>query len=156
MVIMIKMDHSTFVYSIYIETTLEQLWDALTKGEITCQYWYGRRIDSDWKISSPVTIWLNYGQDIDMSGKVLEYQPLHRLSFSWNTHTDTGSKQDSPSRVIFDLESLGSVIKCTVTHDELQAGDMPSVGISEGWPIIMCSLKSFLETGKPLSITSNS
>jgi len=150
------MDHPTFVYSIYIETTLEQLWDALTKGEITSQYWYGRRIDSDWKISSPVTFWLNYGQDIDMSGKVLEYRPLRRLSFSWSTHTNTGSKQDSPSRVTFDLESLGLVIKCTVTHDELKAGDKASVGISEGWPIIMCSLKSFLETGKPLSITSNS
>ena len=147
------MNHPPFVYNIYIETTLDRLWDSLTKGDITCQYWYGRRIDSDWKIGSPVTFWLDYSQDIDMSGKVLEYKPLHRLAFSWNIQME-GAKNDSPSRVSFDLESLGSVVKCTLTHDELKTGEKVPSGVSEGWPIILCSLKSFLETGKPLSITS--
>ena len=148
------MNQPTFVYSIYIETTLDRLWDALTKPDMTCQYWYGRRIDSDWKIGSSVTFWLNYGQDIDMSGQVLEYKPLHRLSFSWDVGMMAGSKIKSSSRVTFDLESLGLVVKCTVTHDELKIGEKTPTGVSEGWPIIMCSLKSFLETGKPLSITS--
>ena len=148
------MDHPAFVYSVYIETTPDRLWDSLTKGDITCQYWYGRRIDSDWKIGSPVTFWLDYSQDIDMNGKVLEYKPLHRLSFSWNVQMGTGSKKESSSRLSFELESLGSVVKCTVTHDELQVGQRVPRGVSEGWPIVMCSLKSFLETGKPLSITS--
>ena len=150
------MNNLTFVYSIYIETTLDRLWDSLTKPDLTCQYWYGRRIDSDWKIGSPVTFWLDYNQDIDMSGQVLEYKPLHRLVFSWNIQMNTGSKKDSSSRVSFDLESLGPVVKCTVIHDELKIGEKVPAGVSEGWPIIMCSLKSFLETGKPLSITSKS
>ena len=148
------MDRAIFVYSIYIETTLVRLWDSLTKGDITCQYWYGRRVDSDWKVGSPVTFWLDYSQDIDMNGKVLEYKLLHRLSFSWDVQMKFGPKQGGFSRVSFDLEALGSVVKCTVTHDELKMGEKAPSGISEGWPIIMCSLKSFLETGKPLSITS--
>ena len=148
------MEQSIFVYSIYIEATIDRLWDSLTKGEITCKYWYNRRIDSDWKIGSPVTFWLNYGQDIDMSGKVLEYKPLHRFSFSWDVGMNVESKRKIPSRVTFDFESLGSVVKCTVIHDELKTGEKIPAGVSEGWPIIMCSLKSFLETGQPLSITA--
>jgi len=149
------MNPPVFVYSIYIETSLDRLWDSLTSPDITCQYWFGRRIESDWKIGSPVTFWLNYSQDIDMRGVILEYKPLQKLSFTWNLGMNVESKMKTSSRVIFDIESLGSVVKCTLTHDELQQGDEAPTGVSEGWPIILCSLKSFLETGKPLSITSN-
>jgi uncharacterized protein YndB with AHSA1/START domain len=147
------MDDLRFVYSIYIETTAEQLWQALTVGDLTQQYWYGRRIESDWKIGSLVVYWINYGQDIDMQGKVLVYDPPHKLSFSWCVTSEASITLEDFSRVTYDIEPLGSVVKCTVTHDGFKAGKPVPAGIRDGWPIIMCSLKTFLETKKPLSIT---
>lgn len=138
------MDKPQFVYVTYIATTLEQLWDALTSEEFTQKYWSGRRIQSDWQVGSPVKHIKEDG-DSDWEGEVLESDPPNRLSYTFRS---PGFNKEQPSRVVFDLQPNGSTIKLTLTHTDLDAQGF--MAISQGWSAILSSLKSMLETGKPL------
>ncbi|WP_250126724.1 SRPBCC family protein [Chroococcidiopsis sp. CCMEE 29] len=138
------MDKPQFVYVTYIATTPEQLWDALTSEEFTQKYWGGRRIQSDWQVGSPVKPVKENG-DSDWEGEVLESDPPHRLSYTFQS---PGSNEEQPSRVVFDLQPNGSTVKLTLTHTDLDAQGFMTV--SQGWSAILSSLKSMLETGEPL------
>ncbi|MBD3886832.1 SRPBCC family protein [Phormidium tenue FACHB-886] len=138
------MDKPQFVYVTYIATTPEQLWDALTSEDFTQQYWGGRRLQSDWQVGSPVKPIKEDG-DSDWEGKVLEFDPPHRLSYTFQS---PGSTEAQPSRVVFDLQPNGSTVKLTLTHTDLDAKGF--MAVSQGWSAILSSLKSLLETGEPL------
>ena len=132
-----------FMYVTYIETTADKAWEALTSGDFTERYWGGGRIESTWQVGAPVRH-VKHERGMDWEGEVLEYDPPRRLAY-----TMTAGKDDQPSRVAFTLEPHGSIVKLTVTHDQLD--DKGLRDISFGWPAILSSLKSFLETGKPLT-----
>jgi uncharacterized protein YndB with AHSA1/START domain len=144
-----EMDKPTFVYVTFINTTPEKLWAALTSGEFTKRYWYGRRVESDWRVGSPVTFWVDDG--LDVSGEVLESDPPRRLSFTWRSLCDDEMRRERPSRVTFEIESAGSVVKLTLTHDDFEPDSKVYPAICSGWPRIVSSLKTLLETGRPLS-----
>ena len=141
------MSKPQFVYVTYIETTAEKLWHALTDGEFTERYWFGHRLTSDWKVGSPYHF-TNQGKPM-VEGEVLVSDPPRRLAYSWNNRKDE-AKGEGISRVTFDLEPRGKVIKLTVTHDELGEDGKTLRDISGGWPMVIASLKSLLETGHPL------
>jgi uncharacterized protein YndB with AHSA1/START domain len=141
------MSKPQFVYTSYIETTAEKLWHALTDGDFTERYWFGHRIASDWKIGSPYGF-KNQGKTM-VEGEVLVSDPPRRLAYSWNNRKEE-AKGEGTSRVTFDLEPRGKVIKLTVTHDELGEDGKTLRDISGGWPMVIASLKSLLETGNPL------
>jgi uncharacterized protein YndB with AHSA1/START domain len=136
-----------FVYVTYIETTADKLWHALTDADFTERYWFGHRITSDWKAGSPYRF-TNQGKPM-VEGEVLVADPPRRLAYSWNNRKDA-AKGEGISRVTFDLEPRGKVIKLTVTHDELGEDGKTLRDISGGWPMVIASLKSLLETGYPL------
>ena len=136
-----------FVYTTYIETTAEKLWHALTDGDFTERYWFGHRVASDWEIGSPYTF-AKEGKNT-IAGKVLLSQPPKRLSYSWDP-CSPDARLERTSRVTFDLEPRGNVVKLTVTHDNLDEGGKTFRDISGGWPMVIASLKSLLETGQPL------
>ncbi|HEY9658904.1 MAG TPA: SRPBCC family protein [Allocoleopsis sp.] len=138
------MDKPQFVYVVYIATTPEKLWEALTSGEFTQKYWGGRKIQSDWKVGSPVKHVKDDGSS-DWEGEVLQCDPPRLLSYTFHA---PGEKQEQPSRVVFELEPNGSTVKLTLTHDELD--EKSFMVISRGWSAILSSLKSLLETGNPL------
>jgi uncharacterized protein YndB with AHSA1/START domain len=147
------MNHSTFVYVTYIATTPEKLWDALTRGDITERYFFGRKVHSDWKEGSPVTYWRNDGQ-LDVQGKVLQYEPYRYLSFTWEVPGDQTSRE-RPTRVTFELQPMDSTVKLTLKHEDLREEDWCDdsdtfVGLNNGWPAILSNLKSLLETGRTL------
>jgi uncharacterized protein YndB with AHSA1/START domain len=141
------MTNPDFVYTTYIKTTPEKLWNAITNPEFTRQYWGGHENVSDWKKGSP---WkLVRGDDkraIAWQGKVLESAPFKRLSFSWADSSGKGPE----SRVTFEIEPFNDTLRLSVIHDKLT----PEVAtqISGGWPLVLASMKSFLETGKALDI----
>ena len=83
---MSKHEKPSFVYVTYIATTPEKLWQALTDGTLTRQYWYGRRVESDWKVGSTVTFWYETedGEAVSDRGIVLESKPPRRLSYTWH------------------------------------------------------------------------
>jgi uncharacterized protein YndB with AHSA1/START domain len=141
------MSKPEFVYVTYIETTPEKLWQALTDGDLTERYWFGHRIASDWKVGSPFRF--THPDRPSPAGKVLISDPPKKLAYSWIGCTEE-TRHEQTSRVTFDIEPRGSVVKLTVTHDDLDEGGKTLRGISEGWPMVLASLKSLLETGRPM------
>ena len=137
-----------FVYVTYIATTAQQVWDALLKGELTRQYW-GHENVSDWK---PGSKWQHVADDgkrtVRLVGEVLESVANKRLVMTWCDAVAAADKAKR-SRVAIDIETVGEMVRLTVTHDELS----PQMrrDITHGWPRVLSSLKSFLETGRPLN-----
>lgn len=142
-----SMIDQTFAYSIFIDSTPERIWQALTDGEFSKQYWAGREITSDWKIGSPVAFKVDDTDDVETSGEVLEYDPHKRLAYSWRT---ADMPAEAPSTTVaFELKPWGESVQLTIFHEGLAAGSQAR----DGWVAIMSSLKSFIETGKPLAAT---
>ncbi|HEX7185677.1 MAG TPA: SRPBCC family protein [Thermoanaerobaculia bacterium] len=139
-----------FVYVSYIATTAEKLWAALTQGEITKAYWYGRRIESDWTVGSPVRFF-DYDSDVVTdSGVVVECDPPRRLVYTFRPEFSPEAQEMGYSRVSFTLEAHEEgMVKLTLVHDDLP-DEETAEGFREGWAPILSSLKTFLETGKPL------
>jgi uncharacterized protein YndB with AHSA1/START domain/DNA-binding transcriptional ArsR family regulator len=156
------MDKPSFVYTTYIRTTPERLWQALTDPAFTRRYW-GATFDSDWKAGSTMT-WDQFGVTIaDPEQVVLESEPYRRLSYSWHSFTPELADSlklteearshiaaEARSKVAFDLEPLGDLVKLTVVHDGFEPGSVVASMVSRGWPIVLSNLKTFVETGEPL------
>jgi uncharacterized protein YndB with AHSA1/START domain/DNA-binding transcriptional ArsR family regulator len=155
-------DKPSFVYTTYIRTTPERLWQALTEPEFTSRYWRVT-FDSDWKVGSTVT-WNQRGLVIaDPEQVVLESDPYTRLSYRWHTFTPELSEAlhladdvhdrvaaEPRSKVTFELEPLGELVKLTVVHDDFEPDSLVASMVSNGWPSVIASLKTLLETGEPL------
>jgi uncharacterized protein YndB with AHSA1/START domain len=143
------MNKPEFVYTTYIETSVEKLWQALTDGDFTERYWFGHRAASDWKVGSEYRFAKQGHPTIE--GKVLVVDPPKRLAYSWDSCSPE-ARRERTSRVTFDLEPRGKVVKLTVTHDDLDERGVTLRNISGGWPMVLASLKSLLETGRVLDI----
>jgi uncharacterized protein YndB with AHSA1/START domain len=143
------MNPAEFVYVVYIATTPEAVWKALTEGDVTRKYW-GHENISDWRVGSR---WDHRPADgtgkVLLTGKVLEIVPPRRLVLTWAEPADAADATKH-SRVTFEIEPVADMVRLTVTHDELEAGSKMQRSIAEGWPRVLSSLKSFLETGRAL------
>lgn len=138
-----------FVYVSYIATTPEKLWAALTSGDFTRQYWYDRRLESTWEVGAPLYFYDGASDVITDRGEVLEYTPPRRLSYTFRPEF-AGAIDDDYSRVSFTIEAQQEgMVKLMLVHDELP-DEETAKGFREGWSPILSSLKTFLETGKPL------
>ncbi len=135
------------VYTTYIRSTPKKVWAAITKPEFTRQYWGAMSNVSDWKKGSE---WqhLNKENEVWLTGKVVASQPPRRLVLTW---ADPDNATDK-SRVTFEIQAIEDMVSLIVTHDQLKAGSKMLRGVSWGWPRVLSSLKSFLETGKGLNI----
>jgi uncharacterized protein YndB with AHSA1/START domain len=156
------MEKPSFVYTTYIRTTPERLWQALTDPAFTKRYW-GATFRSEWNEGSEMT-WDMFGVSIsDPEQVVLESDPYRRLSYSWHTFTPelaralevTDEARDriaaeARSKVTFDIEALGELVKLTVVHDGFEPGSLMVTMVSRGWPPILANLKTLLETGETL------
>lgn len=152
-----------FVYTTYIATTPEQLWQALTERAFTERYW-GVALTSDWTAGARVT-WEFAGATMDDRDQVvLVADRPRRLSYTWHAVTPafidavggeddewTAAAAEPLSQVTFDIEPAGAMVKLTVTHGGFGPGSVIRDGVSQGWPSILSSLKTLLETGEPLA-----
>jgi uncharacterized protein YndB with AHSA1/START domain len=142
---------TSFVYVTYIVSTPEKVFEAITRPDVARRYW-GHENVSDWK---PGSDWQHIRAEaerrLDLVGKVLEISPPKRLVLSW---ADPSQADDpsSYSRVTFAIDPYEDMVRLTVSHDELQAGSGMEKGIRQGWPIVLSSLKSFLETGRAIDV----
>ncbi len=146
------MAESRFVYVTFIRTTPEKLWRALTEPEFTRQYWVGTVQECEWKVGSPWRIMIPDGRIAD-SGEVLEIEPGRRLVLSWRNQFIPEMQAAGDSRMTYELEPQGDSVKLTVIHESDKPGSKLIEGVSNGWPKILASLKSLLETGEPLEAT---
>jgi uncharacterized protein YndB with AHSA1/START domain len=144
------MSKPEFIYVTYIETTPEKLWEALTDSEFTKRYWWDTAVVSDWKVGSPFALVLN-GTTTDV-GEILEADRPRRLSYTFHHILNEAARKERPSRVTFVIEPHGKLVKLTLTHEDFAEGSVIIDGISKGWPAIMSSLKSLLESGEALLI----
>ena len=158
------MNGTEFVYTTYINTTPERLWQALTDPAFTRRYW-GATMQTDWSAGSAMT-WEQDGVTIaDPAQVVLVSEPHRRLSYSWHTFTPefaekfglsdevfTKSASERRSKVTFTIEPVGQMVKLTVVHDGFEPDSAILEGISEGWPVILANLKTLLETGDTLPV----
>jgi uncharacterized protein YndB with AHSA1/START domain len=142
-----------FVYVTYIETTPEKLWDALTNSEFSRRYWFGTEVISDWKVGSPFALVVN-GTTTD-AGEILEADPPRRLSYSFNHVLQGELRNEGPTKVVFNIQEHGKFVKLTLTHEDFAEGSKLLDGISKGWPAILSSLKTLLETGTALAIPTS-
>jgi uncharacterized protein YndB with AHSA1/START domain len=143
------MSGSKFVYVTYIRTTPEKLWQALIDPQFTRQYWAGTYQVSDWKVGSDWKIMIPDGRVGD-SGKVVEFDPPRRLVLTWRNEFMPDLKAEGHSQATYELEPSGSAVKLTLTH-EIGIPNSKVIGaVSQGWPHLLASLKSLLETGESL------
>jgi uncharacterized protein YndB with AHSA1/START domain len=144
------MQETSFVYAIYIAASLEREWTALTSGAFTRQYWFDRRLESDWKIGAPVRFFDGSSDRLADDGVVLEYEPYRRMAYTFQPAADDESGQrPGASRVTLTLEEVRGAIKLVVQHTEIPNAAVHA-SVSNGWVMILSSLKSMLETSKPL------
>jgi uncharacterized protein YndB with AHSA1/START domain len=139
-----------FVYVTYIETTPEKLWEALTSSEFSRRYWWDTSVVSEWKVGSPFSLVMN-GTTTDV-GEVLEVDRPRRLSYTFHHVLSEAARKERPTKVVFDLEQHGKLVKLTLTHEDFEPGSVILDPISKGWPAIMSSLKSMLESGQALDV----
>jgi uncharacterized protein YndB with AHSA1/START domain len=164
-------DQMAFVYTTYIKATPERVWQGLTDPSLTKRYWRhaaagGKTFPSDWKKGST---WDLVHEEVglivrDPAQVILESDPYSRLAYTWHTFTPEWAeavgmddataatwRAEPRSKVSFDIEDVGhGVIRLTVTHDGFAPGSAVLPAISEGWPAVVSSLKTLLETGSTL------
>jgi DNA-binding transcriptional ArsR family regulator/uncharacterized protein YndB with AHSA1/START domain len=155
-------ENRQFVYTSYITTTPERLWNALTKPEFTKQYWGdGLTLTSDWKVGSPIT-W-DHGGGLKISHPdqvVLVSEPFERLSYTWHSFTPEWAASyeidddrlaklasEQRSRATFEIVPDGDKCKLTVLHEFFDADSIAIEMVSQGWPHVISALKTFLERG---------
>lgn len=142
---------TSFVYVTYIHAPADKVFDAITRPDLARRYW-GHENVSDWQ---PGSAWehirANDERTVELVGKVIEVDPPKRLVISW-ANASQAADPASYSRVSFDIVDYDDMVRLTVTHDDLIADSGMARGVSKGWPIILSSLKSFVETGRGLDI----
>jgi uncharacterized protein YndB with AHSA1/START domain/DNA-binding transcriptional ArsR family regulator len=157
------MDKPSFVYTTYIRTTPERLWQALTDPAFTQRYFWRATFETDWKPGSTMR-WDLHGVTIADPGQVvLESDPYRRLAYTWHAMTPELAETlelteeareriaaEQRSKVTFELEPLGELVKLTVVHDGFEPGSLMASLVSEGWPRILSDVKTLLETGETL------
>jgi uncharacterized protein YndB with AHSA1/START domain len=143
------MANSSFVYVTYIRAPQRKVWDALTKPEFQKQYWFGMHQQTDWKPGSPWKLVFEDGRVAD-AGEVLEFDAPNRLVLKWRNEFKPELKEEGYTRCVMSLEYDGELTKLTIDHSIDRANAKVIGGVSTGWPKILSSLKSMLETGTAL------
>lgn len=146
-----KPEKISYVYVTYIRSTPEKVFEAITRPEIARRYW-GHENVSDWKPGSPWQhVRASDERPVELVGQVVEIAPPTRLVITWAGASQAADPQ-AYSRVAFDIVPYQDMVRLTVTHDELTAGSGMAKGIQQGWPIVLSSLKSLLETGEGIDV----
>jgi uncharacterized protein YndB with AHSA1/START domain len=137
------------VYEIYVRTTPEAIWEALTDPDLTERYWLGRRVESTWQPGAPVRI--VFEGNAPTAGEIVEADPPRRLVMTWNRTFDDGTTE-GPSRVAWEIEPVGGSCRLRLVHDDFHGTTRVFTMAGRNWPIVLSSLKTMLETGDGLTI----
>jgi DNA-binding transcriptional ArsR family regulator/uncharacterized protein YndB with AHSA1/START domain len=142
----------THVYSIYIHSTPERIWQALTDGSMSEKYYFGTRVQSTWKAGDTYEYIDTHGGMVTsgapmLKGDVIESDPPRKLVTTFVPLWEGMSP--SPSRVTFEIEPRGAACKLTLTHEDMCSGHV-AAGVIDGWATILSGMKTLLETGDML------
>ncbi len=137
------------IFEIYIRTTPERLWEAITDPEIRSRYQFGARVTSDWTPGSRIEMASPGAPGLLGEGDVLESDPPRRLVHMLTALWSDDVKAEGASRVTWEIEPVADSCRLTVTHDQLREGAHDE--LYGGWPMILSGLKTWLETGELLT-----
>ena len=142
----------TLVYTIYIKSTPEKVWEALTSGDLSAQYFFGNLVEVEQRIGGAYIVRTADGA-LHISGEVVECERPKRLTITFNVNWPALIEKLGPTLVTYEIEPAGEAVRLTLTesHDRPISDDILSGG-RQGWPAILSSLKSLLETGEPLVV----
>ena len=142
----------TTVYTIYIAATPEAVWQALTSAEFSRKYFFGNSVEVDLKVGGAYIVRPPDGS-VHISGEVVECDPPRKLTVTFNVNWPALIEKLGPTLVSYEIEPAGDAVRLTMTesHDRPISDDILSGG-RQGWPAILSSLKSLLETGEALVI----
>ena len=135
------------VFEIYIKTTPERLWEAITDPDLRSRYTFGMRVESDYAPGSAYNGSSPAGLLVE--GENLDVEPPRRLVQSFNALWSDEVRAEGTSRVTWEIEPVGDSCRLTVTHDQLRDGAHGE--LYGGWPMILSGLKTLLETGEDLT-----
>jgi len=140
------------VYTIYIASTPQRVWEALTSAEFSRKYFFGNAVEVDLKVGGAYVVRTPDGA-LHISGEVAECIPYRKLTFTFNVNWPDLIEKLGPTLVTYEIEPAGDAVRLTMTesHDRPLDDDILSGG-RQGWPAILSSLKSLLETGEPLLV----
>jgi uncharacterized protein YndB with AHSA1/START domain/DNA-binding transcriptional ArsR family regulator len=138
------------IFTIFIRTTPEALWQAITESEFTMQYYYSNSVESDWRPGSSYRYTI--GDDLAIVGTVLESDPPRRLVSTFDARWDEHVAPDPPTTITWEIESAGDQLcKLTVVHEGFASRTATYDSVGGGMPYILSALKTLLETGRPLT-----
>jgi uncharacterized protein YndB with AHSA1/START domain len=140
------------VYTIYIASTPEKVWEALTSADFSRKYFFGNAVEVELKVGGAYVMRTPDGA-LHISGEVVECVSPRRLTVTFNVNWPALVEKLGPTLVTYEIEPAGDAVRLTMTesHDRPLSDDILSGG-RQGWPAILSSLKSLLETGKPLAV----
>ncbi len=139
------------VYESYIQATPEQIWQALTDPSLTEQYFFGTRVESDWGNRAPIR-YRNAEGGVDADGEILEASENRRLETTFRPAWSPSMEGAEPGTVSWEIEPSGTASKVTLTHAGFDFASPGSDQVHLGWVLTLSSLKTLLETGKPLNV----
>lgn len=137
------------VFEIYIRTTPERLWEAITDRVTREKFQFGCHVDSDWTAGSRYELSNPRATDLIAAGENLVVEPSVRLMQSFTALWDDNARAEGPSRVTWEIEPIVDSCRLRVTHDQLRDG--ADQAIYGGWPMILSGLKTWIETGEVLT-----
>jgi len=138
-----------FTYTSYVAAAPEKVWEALTSPACTERYWAGRHIVSNWKPGASVQM-LKPDGSVDWEGEVIKAAPPHVLAYTFLAPRVEPGATEPPSHVTVELVSQDKAVRLTLTHDGFEPDSKTYDSIAQGWPAILSSLKSLVETGKAI------
>lgn len=142
-------EKSSHVFEVYIRTTPEKLWQALTDGTITQKYYMGSVVKSTWEKGASCDYASPEGH-LMVTGEVVEIEPGRKLVTTFSPAWGPEVQGFPASTVIWEIQPLGDVCKLTLTHDKIDTSHPMVQGFISGWAQILSGLKTLLETGEPL------
>lgn len=149
---MIELSNQKFVYTTYIRTNPDRLWQALTTSEDTELYFFNSKVQSTWQVGENITFFRD--SKLDVTGDLLELEQCKKLSYTWTSPEDP-TLRNEPTVVTFLIKELEETVKLTLIHSNLVESDIVDDsdtfwGLNNGWPAILSNLKSYLESGNTL------
>jgi len=142
----------SLVYTIYIAATPAKVWQALTSAEFSRQYFFGNSVEIEQRVGGAFIVRTGDGA-LHISGEVIECEPERKLTVTFNVNWPALIEKLGQTLVTYQIEQAGDAVRLTLTQaQERELGDDILEGGRQGWPAILSSLKSVLETGRPLAV----
>ena len=144
------MERPRHVFQVYIRTTPSRLWEAITDPSFTERYFRRSRVQSGWRPGDRMAYLID--DELVVEGEVLEAEPPRRLVTTWSFRRNPDMRDDPPSRVTWEISEVGDTCRLTLVHDDFPFETLTYKSVGSGWPLVLSSLKSLLETGEGLAL----